>query len=418
MKTKLFLALLLISAVTAGLYMTGHISGPAHLGAQPAAATAAKDDGPLPPAVTVARVVQQDFIETVMVTGTLVPRDEILVAPEIEGLRVLELLVDEGDEVKKGQVLATLVPTTLEAQVAQSDASLARADASIARAESTIAEFEAKVKEADASLERARPLTKSGYLSESTFDTREATAKTMRAQLVAARDGLKLATAEKQQVVAQRKELDWRRSNTDVKSPADGVVSRRTARVGGLAMSAGDAMFRIVQRGEIELDAEVPQEPLAKVRIGQKADIDVAGTGVVPGSVRIVSPEVDKATRLGRVRIFLGADPRIRIGAFGRGEIQTAQSRGLALPASAVLYDEKGASVQIVRDGKVVTSEVQTGLRDGNDVEIKSGVALDDLVVARAGTFLRNGDAVRPIVPSAAVSEVVPSTPKAGPVTP
>ncbi len=74
--------------------------------------------------------------------------------------------------------------------------------------------------------------------------------------------------------------------------------------------------------------------------------------------------------------------------------------------------------MQIVRDGKVVTSEVQTGLRDGNDVEIKSGVALDDLVVARAGTFLRNGDAVRPIVPSAAVSEVVPSTPKAGPVTP
>lgn len=361
-------------------------------------------------AVTVARVHQDTFIETVMVTGTLIPRDEILVSPEIEGLRVLDLKVDEGDAVKTGQVLATLVPTTLQAQVAQSDASLARADAAIARAESAITEFEAKVKEADAALERARPLTKSGYLSESTFDTREANAKTMRSQLVAARDGLKVAQAEKQQVVAQRKELDWRLGNTDVKSPSDGIVSRRTARVGGLALAAGEPMFRIIARGEIELDAEVPEEPLAKVRIGQKADIEVAGVGPVTGSVRLVSPEVDRATRLGRVRVFLGADPRLRIGAFGRGNIKTAEGKGLAVPLSAVLYDDKGASVQIVRDGKVVSVAVKTGLMAGGKVEIREGVALDDLVVARAGTFLRDGDAVRPIEPKATVSEAPGAT--------
>lgn len=410
MKTKLFIALLLIAAVTSGLYYTGHLSKPAGIGpAAPAATTAAKDEGPLPPAVTVARVSQETFVETVMVTGTLVPRDEILVAPEIEGLRVLELKVDEGDEVKRGDVLATLVPTTLQAQVAQSDASLARADAGIARAESAIAEMEAKVKEADASLERARPLTKNGYLSESTFDTREATAKTMRAQLVAARDGLKLSHAEKEQVVAQRKELDWRLSNTDVKSPADGIVSRRTARVGGLAMSVGDPMFRIVARGEVELDAEVPEEPLGKIRLGQKAEIEVAGVGPVAGSVRLVSPEVEKATRLGRVRVFLGHDPRIRIGAFGRGKIETAESKGLSVPASAVLYDEKGATILIVRDNKVVAASVKTGLAAEGNVEIRSGVALDDLVVARAGTFLRDGDSVRPILPGAAVSEANPA---------
>ena len=408
MKLKLLIALLLIGAVAGGLYYNGHLTNSAGVGPMTSPAVAAKEEGPLPPAVTVSRVSQETFVETVMVTGTLVPRDEILVAPEIEGLRVLELKVDEGDQVKKGDVLATLVPTTLQAQVAQSDASLARGDASIARAESTIAEFEAKVKEADASLERARPLTKSGYLSESTFDTREANAKTMRAQLVAARDGLKLAKAEKEQVVAQRKELDWRLSNTEVKSPSDGIVSRRTARVGGLAMAMGDPMFRIVARGEVELDAEVPEEPMAKVRLGQKAEIEVAGVGPVAGSVRLVSPEVDKATRLGRVRVFLGADPRIRIGAFGRGEIQTAQSKGLSVPASAVLYDEKGATILIVRDNKVVASNVKTGLMADGKVEIRSGVALDDLVVARAGTFLRDGDSVRPITPGAAVSEMNP----------
>jgi HlyD family secretion protein len=295
--------------------------------------------------------------------------------------------------------------------VAQSDASLARADAAIARAESAITEFEAKVKEADAALERARPLAKSGYLSESTFDTREANAKTLRSQLVAARDGLKVAQAEKQQVVAQRKELDWRLSNTEVTAPSDGIVSRRTARVGGLAMAMGEPMFRIIARGEVELDAEVPEEPLAKVRIGQTADIEVAGVGRVQGSVRLVSPEVEKATRLGRVRVFLGADPRIRIGAFGRGEIQTAEGKGLAVPVSAVLYDESGASVQIVRDGKVAKVAVKTGLVARGMVEIREGVALDDLVVARAGTFLRDGDAVRPIDPRATVSDVT-GTPK------
>lgn len=418
MKLKLFIAFLLIGAVIGGLYYKGHLTNSA--GFAPATpAVAAKEEGPLPPAITVARVAQETFLETVRVTGTLVPRDEILVAPEIEGLRVLELKVDEGDQVKKGDVLATLVPTTLRAQVAQSDASLARADAGTARAESVISEMEAKVKEADTSLERARPLTKNGYLSESTFDTREATAKTMRAQLVAARDGLKLAKAEKEQVVAQRAELDWRLSNTEVKSPSDGVISRRTARVGGLAMAMGDAMFRIVARGEVELDAEVPEEPMAKIRLGQTADIEVAGVGPVPGKVRLVSPEVDKATRLGRVRIFLGADPRIRIGAFGRGEVQTGESKGLSVPASAVLYDEKGATVLIVRDNKVVASGVKTGLMAAGKVEIRSGVALDDLVVARAGTFLRDGDSVRPIVPGDAVSEASRTIPvSTGSVTP
>lgn len=408
MKLKLLIALALIGAVVGGLYYAGHFDQAAQTAApvsQPSKAQAASGEAAvLPPAVTVARVHDETFVETVMVTGTLVPRDEILVAPEIEGLRVLELKVDEGDVVKKGDVLATLVATTLQAQVAQSDASLARADAAIARAESVIAESEARVKEADAALERAKPLTKSGYLSESTFDTREATAKTNRAQLVAARDGLKLARAEKEQVVAQRKELDWRLSNTDVKSPADGIISRRTARVGALAMSVSDPMFRIVARGEIELDAEVPEAALAKVKVDQKADIEVAGVGPVPGSVRLVSPEVDKATRLGRVRVFLGADPRVRIGAFGRGVIKTAEGKGLAVPASSVLYDERGATILVVRDGKVVETQVQTGLMAEGKVEIRSGVARDDIVVARAGTFLRDGDLVRPITPGEEVS--------------
>ena len=111
-------------------------------------------------------------------------------SPEVEGLRVLELLADEGDKVKKGQVLARLVAEQLDAQLAQNDANLARSDAAIAQAESQIVQSEAQSKEAAAQLERAVPLKQSGYLSGATYDQRESAAHTTAAQLIAARDGL------------------------------------------------------------------------------------------------------------------------------------------------------------------------------------------------------------------------------------
>src|SRR5262245_53199858 len=161
------------------------------------------------PAVTVIKASEADFTETVAVSGSLVPRDEILVAPEVEGFRVLELMVDEGDRVKKGAVLATLVQESLDAQLAQNEASLARAEATISQKNSQIVEMRAKVAEAEANFERAKPLKTSGYLSGTIYDQREAAAKTAAAQLQAAEDGLKLAEAEKKQVEAQRRELNW-----------------------------------------------------------------------------------------------------------------------------------------------------------------------------------------------------------------
>ena len=264
---------------------------------------------------------------------------------------------------------------------------------------------EAHVTEADASFDRAKPLKSSGYLSASTYDQREAAAKSTEAQLVAARDGLKLAEAEKAQVEAQRRELLWRRANTQVTAPADGLVSRRTARIGGMASCVAEPLFRIVLRSEVEVDAEVIETELAKMSAGQKAKINVAGVGDVTGTVRLVTPEVDKTTRLGRVRIFLGDDQRLRIGSFARGTVDTAQGHGLAVPSSAVVFDAEGAFVQVVRDGRVARSNISTGLISRGRVEVRQGLAAGDIVVAKAGTFLRDGDAVRAIAPDAKISE-------------
>jgi RND family efflux transporter MFP subunit len=358
------------------------------------------------PAVTVSKVMTSDFVEMAVVSGSLIPREEILVSPEIEGLRVLQLFADEGDHVKKGDVLARLVSEQIDAQIAQNQANLARSVAAIAQAQSQIAQAEAQAKEAAAQLERAEPLKKSGYLSGATYDQRESAARTTAAQLVAARDGLTAAQADKAQVEAQGRELQWRRSNTEVTAPQDGVISRRNARMGALASSVGEPMFRIIQKGEIELDAEIVETEMKNVKVGQKTVVNVPQIGDFEGAVRLVSPEVDKTTRLGRVKVFLGPNPQLRIGTYARGLIETARSRGLGIPTSAVTFDQGTNYVQVVVDNKVKKHAVRLGLISGDLVEVKDGLNNGDIVVTRAGTFLRDGDIVRPVLPEAKLSEV------------
>lgn len=369
-----------------------------------AAASVRKGEPQTAIAVTVARAEPRPFVEITSATGTLVARDEILVGPEIEGLRIVELLAEEGDIVKKGQPLARLVNDTLDAQLAQNDASLSRSKALIAQAKSQIAQAEARLAEAKSAFERAQPLRKSGHLSEALFDQREAAARTAEAQLVSARDAVLSAEAEKAQVEAQRRELAWRREKTLVVAPSDGIISRRSARIGTMAAGAGEPMFRIVARGEIELEAEVPEIHIARLKAGQAARVIVAGIGEVKGSVRLVSPEIDRTTRLGRVRILLGADPRLRIGSFARGEIETARSQGLAVPAAAVLYLNDEPHVQLVVDGRIVSRKVRLGLASGPNVEVVAGLVAGDAVVARSGTFLRDGDGVRAVEQTASVA--------------
>ncbi len=372
--------------------------------------TAAQESGAVDqsqlPAVSVAEVKRGSFTETILVTGSLVAREEVLISPQVDGYRIIELLAEEGDRVKAGQVLARLDRNTLEAQLAQLNAQLARADAAISQARSLIVQNEASQKQADAAFARVKDLIKTGASTQSTYDEREAAARTAVASVTSAKDGLILAQAEKTQIEAQIRESKVRLGYTDILTPSDGLITRRTARLGAMASLSSDPMFRIVTKGEIELDAEVPEAYLPKLRLGRSAIISVAGVDDRRGAIRLISSEVDKATRLGKVRIFIGDDPALRVGAFARGVIETSSSDGLGVPPSAVLYTADGAAVQVVQDGKVMTRRVKLGLRTADAVEIREGLTEGQLVVARSGTLLREGDRVRPVLnTTTAVSE-------------
>ena len=396
-------------ALRAGLDRAG-LSAPAERwlpGGGPAARTEASAPAtPLPPAVSVVRASAREFRDRLYVSGTLVAREEAMVGPQLDGLRITELLADDGDRVAEGQVLARLDRSQLDALTAESDAALARADASVAQAQNAIAQFEATNAQAQADYSRATRL-EAGVMSQSALDSRASAARSSTAQLAGARSALAVAVADKRAQQAQRRELDVRIARTEVRAPVAGVVTRRSARLGALSASGGDALFRVTRDGAVDLDAEVPEDGLARVRLGMAATVTVSGDpNPIPGRVRLVSSEIDRASRLGHVRIALGADAVARIGAFATAVVEIGRRDGVAVPASALSGQDGGWSVETVaaRD-RVESRAVVRGLADGDDVEIRQGLTPGDLVVARASAFLRTGDLVRPMLGGAAAPD-------------
>ncbi|MEQ4598671.1 MAG: efflux RND transporter periplasmic adaptor subunit, partial [Methylobacteriaceae bacterium] len=277
------------------------------------------DPATLLPAVSVVPAERREIVERAVVTGTLVPRDEILVAPEVEGLRIVALLVEEGDRVERGAVLARLSLEMIETQEAANLAATAKAEAAILQAKSQIVQVQAAQTEARQALERAQALVRTGNATAVTLEQRVSAAQGADGRLEAARAGLALAEADLAAARAQGREIGLRRARTEIRAPEAGIVSRRTARVGATASAVGEPLFRLIARGEIELEGEVPESVLPRLRADAPARLEWEDGRVTPGAVRRVYPEVDRATRLGRVRIRLDADPALHIGAFARG---------------------------------------------------------------------------------------------------
>jgi RND family efflux transporter MFP subunit len=325
-----------------------------------AAETAAVPDPTLvAPAVTVVPAAFREVVEQAVVSGTLVPRDEILVAPEIEGTRITELLVEEGARVERGQPLARLSREMIVTQEAANVAAIAKAEAAIVQARSQIVQAEASQTEANLSLERTRSLVRTGNATAATLEQRVSAAQGGEGRLAAARGGLQLAHADLATAQAQASEIALRRARTEIRAPEGGIVSRRTARVGATATAVGEPMFRMIARGEIELEGEVPEIWMPRLKVGDPVRLDWDEGRTLSGKVRRIDPEVDRATRLGRVRISLDPDPALRIGAFARGKVEVSRRKSIAVPLSAVLYGaDGGASVFVVEADRVEAHQI------------------------------------------------------------
>ncbi len=364
-------------------------------GLTPALAASDADAVPLP-VVTTVTVAPREIVDHVVVSGTLVARDEVLVAPELDGLRITDVLVEEGDKVTKGQVLARLSREMLDTQLAQNAATIARAQAAIAQGRDGIEQADAAAQEATLSLARAQTLLKTGNATEATIEQRVSASRSATGRLASAKNGLTIADADLALAQAQRDDLFLRVARTEIRAPVDGIVSRKAARVGATAAVAGEPLFHLIAHGRIELEADVTESALGQLQPGQPATITIDGGSAVAGHVRAVYPEVDRTSRLGKVRIKLDANAALHSGAFARGMVEVARRTGSAVPVSALLYgSDDTVAVLAVKDGRVDERKVETGLSAAGFIEITTGVAAGDVIVARAGPFLRTGDAVR-----------------------
>jgi HlyD family secretion protein len=367
--------------------------------AQAPASAATAQQSSAGPAITVTSAKRDEIVQSVVVSGSMIARDEVLVTPEVDGFVITELLAEEGDHVVAGQVLARLSRTTLEVQRAQNEAQTAKAQAAIDQAKAQIVEAEANLVQANNAFDRTKALRDSGNASLETFDQRAAVARGSQARLNSAKQALAMAQADLALSQAQGRDIEVRLARTEIKAPKAGIVSRRNARLGAMAtLGAAEPLFKIIADGAIELEADVAEVELPHLKVGQAVAVTPAGSDKpLAGQIRLISPEVDKASRLGRLRITLTGNPPVAVGSFARGVIETGRKTSIVLPLSAITYARGGAMVQSVKDGKVTTKKVTLGLIGGGRAEIASGLAEGESVVARAGTFVRDGDIITPI---------------------
>jgi HlyD family secretion protein len=183
-----------------------------------------------------------------------------------------------------------------------------------------------------------------------------------------------------------------------LQAPVAGLISNSTAVIGATASGRGEALFSIIAGSQFDLVGMIPTADIARLKVSQPARIKIVGAGEVDGRVRRVAPTVEPNSQLGQVFVAITANQRLLVHSSGRAMITTGKScANVSVPLTAVLYGTAGTVVQVVKRQRVETRMVEVGLMSAGQVEIRSGLQEGDMVVARAGALLREGDPVRPV---------------------
>lgn len=324
------------------------------------------------PAVTYVVPGRKAVDRTLNATGTLAARREMPVGVAGEGGMITRVLVEPGQWVNAGQVLAT-VDRSVQTQTAQSLA----AQVAVARSDQTIAQAE---------LDRAQQLVDRGFISKADLQRKAATRDAAAARVQVAAAGLREAQA--------------RNGRLDIRAPAAGLVLTRQAEPGQIVSAGSGVLFRMAQGGQIEMRAQLSEADLATLHAGARAQVTPVGSDrTFAGEVWQVSPIIDSQTRQGIARIALRYDPALRPGGFASATIVGGAAVAPLLPDSAIQSDDKGSFVYILgKDNKVERRNVKIGQVSDAGVTIVSGLDGSERVVRAAGGFLAPGQKVKPVL--------------------
>jgi RND family efflux transporter MFP subunit len=313
---------------------------------------------------------RQTVDRVVSATGNLAARREMPVGVAGEGGMVTQVLVEPGQWVAAGQVLAT-VDRRVQTQ---QGASLA--------AQIAVSEADARI--AQSNLDRALLLVNRGFISKADVDSKTAIRDAARARVNVAR-------ASYQQAVASTSRLD-------IRAPAAGLVLERKVEPGQVVSSGSGVLFRMAKGGELELLARLGEVDLARMGIGQRATVTPVGSAqTFNGQIWQISPVIDPQTRQGIARISLGYDKALRPGGFASTKIISGTAVAPLLPESAIQSDPKGSFVYVVGpQNKVVRRDVTVGDVTDAGVTVLSGLTGQEAVVVSAGAFLNPGESIIP----------------------
>lgn len=310
------------------------------------------------PALTVTTAAPRRVLwaRTLQASGAVAPWQEASIGTQIGGYQLIDVRVNVGDSVKKGQVLAEF------------DTALLRADE---------AQLRANYDQAEANRQRAEKLISSASISAQDLLQTQTLAKTAAAALAS-------------------KQLQLRYAK--VVAPDDGTISARSATLGAV-VPASQELFRLIRQNRLEWRGELTAAQLADIRTGQHVTLTLPDGSSTRAKVREVAPSLDAQSRLGIVYADIVAGGRARAGMYAKGQIELGETSALVVPAdSIVIRDGRNYVATVSGDGpmaKVQMHAVSVGRRQGSDVEIEQGVAESDQVIAQGAGFLSEGDVVR-----------------------
>jgi multidrug efflux pump subunit AcrA (membrane-fusion protein) len=181
------------------------------------------------------------------------------------------------------------------------------------------------------------------------------------------------------------------KTTTSLRAPAAGLVTQVNTIVGAPASPQAGPMFRIAVNNEIDMDAEVPAVHMLKLNPGATVRISRDNGPDIVGRVRLVSPQIDRSSQLGHIRITLTSNPSLKIGMFAQASIDAKRSCGVAIPRTAIDH----LTVQVVKGNTVEMRKVRVGLVSDTSTEILEGLDVGEIVVADAGSSLHDGDKIK-----------------------
>lgn len=307
---------------------------------------------------------------TINATGLLAAKHDMPIASVGEGGQVAQVLVNAGEWVRKGQVLAIIDRSVQVEQDANQQAMVRVADA------------DARL--AQANLDRALKLVDRGFISKANID-----------QLTATRDA---ANARVRVAQANLGETRARIRRLTIVAPADGLMLDRMVEPGQVVGAGTGVLFRIAEHGDMEMRAKLSESDLAHLALGQAVQVQPVGTEQrLTGHIWQISPVIEAATRQGLARIQLAYNPAIRPGGFAGAVIQSGMVQAPVLPESALQADARGSYVYVVgADNKAVRRPITIGQVTQGGVTVTGGLTGTERVVLRAGAFLSTGETVVP----------------------